>query len=163
MIHSNHKYILSINIFYLFLLFFIACEKDDVCIRNLVTPRMNMVFFSDSTSEQTPVDELKLTRIPIWEEGRVINNDTTNVDSIFVPLPPSVDQVSLIFEYSNNNKDTIELNYQRDDVYVNKACGFKTVFSNLSVIEYSTNKIVRIKVNEQTIESENASHLLVYF
>ena len=163
MIDLRRNHILSIKIFYvLALFFFVACGKDDVCTQNPVTPQMNMVFFSDETNEQAPVDTLKVIR---FSEGVFIrvDGDSIDVNSILAPLSVTADASTFIFKYSNNQTDTIALTYERSNVFVNKACGFKTVFSNVAIENHTTNKIIRIEVNEQTIESKDARHLLIYF
>ena len=157
------RHILFSDVFGLLLvLFFVACDKDDVCIQELVTPRMNMVFLSAETNEQAPVDTLKVIRLSDGVSRR-INSDSISVDSVLATLDITFDTSTFIFEYPNSQSDTVVLNYQRSDMFVNKACGFKTLFSNLAIQNHTTNKIIRIQVNEQTIESEGDRHLLIYF
>ena len=154
-----------ITVIFVFLasIFYMSCEKDDVCIQELVTPRMIMVFLSNETNKPQLIDTLIVIR---YSEGmfRKINKDTINVDTVYAPLPMTTDFSSFIFYYFDNKRDTINVSYKRNNVYVNKACGFKTIFSNIS-LNYTTHKISKIIINKKTIESEKGKlgHISIYF
>ena len=62
------------------------------------------------------------------------------------------------------NKDIIEITYTSEFVYVSRACGYKSIFSNLDVdlISDEDNWLSSINVEETTIENENTVHVRIF-
>lgn len=63
-----------------------------------------------------------------------------------------------------SNADIIEVNYTPELIYVSRACGYKSVFNNLSAGHDSdlNNWIIDIQVINDTINDENAAHINIY-
>ncbi|NMH27279.1 DUF6452 family protein [Flavobacterium silvaticum] len=108
------------------------CERDDLCSESTpTTPRLFMEFHNiDVTADLKPVTL----------DMREINSDdtlrVTAQSKVYVPLKTDADTVTWIFtinpESSDPNlirTDTIIFNYTRNNVYVSRACGYKTVFT----------------------------------
>ena len=57
--------------------------------------------------------------------------------------------------------DEISFNYNRNDIFVSRSCGYKTIFENLS-IQTSNNWIKDNLINNSTIENETSAHINIY-
>ena len=165
------KKILSILVLSLFLQ---GCEKDDICTPETpTTPRLIIEFYDIvNTSVLKQVANLQ-----VQGEGAnsVINFNLVN--KIELPLKTNEDQTKYDFTINSTseapvfNVDKIELNYTRRDIYISRACGFKTYFSlNLLNPIIQTNPaddsilwIKNIEVIKNNIENEEDVHIKMYF
>lgn len=107
----------------------------------------------------------------------IVNDKTT--DSIILPL--RVDALDILNtsrfvltrdqDYATDsiastvsNADIIEIKYTPELIYVSRACGYKSVFNDISARREtdSTNWIINIEVIKDTINNENAAHINIY-
>jgi hypothetical protein len=121
-----------------------SCEPDDICDPTTpTTPRMLIQFYNNSIpSEQKNVTNLKVIGEGM-KEGVVLNptgiDDAkylSNGNSILLPLNTAADIVkyTFILNYGDKNsllvnEDNLEFNYTRENLYVSRACGYKTIFN----------------------------------
>jgi uncharacterized protein DUF6452 len=162
-----------------------GCEKDDICDANTpTTPRLIISFYDINN----PTVKKKVTRLKVTgeeaPEGIVFNESAlddekylTSGDSIGIPLKTDADTVTYTFvlNYGNANAslvntDQIKFNYTRQNVYVSRACGFKTIFTLDSQSPFlqtdPTNDglwMQGIDLITRNIEFEDETHLKVYF
>lgn len=159
-----------------------GCEKDDICDpATPTTPRMVIKFYNaNNRSVLRAVTNLKIigrdtTALPN-ESGVEFWNDTI----AYIPLKVNEDITNYRFILNASNTstietDTIDFNYSRNDVYVSRACGFKTLFDlfgnptedpfvlNDTPNETTGNWIDDIEVVEPNINDENEAHIKIYF
>lgn len=109
---------------------------------------------------------------------KYIVNDKT-IDSIVLPL--RIDALDILNtsrfvltkdrDYDTDddpttvsNADIIEVKYTPELIYVSRACGYKSVFNNLSATRETdlSNWIIDIQVINDTINNENAAHINIY-
>lgn len=122
-----------------------SCEPDDICDPNTpTTPRMLIKFYDISNpSVQKNVTNLKVIGEGMTEgvefnpsatspEGKYL----TNANSILLPLKTDQDGVKYQFILNSGNSnpalvntDILEFKYSRENLYVSRACGFKTIFN----------------------------------
>ena len=121
-----------------------SCEPDDICDPTTpTTPRMLIQFYDVSN----PSVLKNVTNLKVIGEGMtegVVLTPTgvgeakyvTNANSILLPLKTDADIVKykFILNYGNRNpvlinEDNLEFNYTRDNLYVSRACGYKTIFN----------------------------------
>tara|TARA_B100000614_G_scaffold166783_1_gene148565 strand:- start:304 stop:792 length:489 start_codon:yes stop_codon:yes gene_type:complete len=153
----------------LFSVFFIltSCEKDDICIEDEIgTPRIILSFYDKIDKNlRKPVENLLIKGLE--------KEDTLDIfsgDSIAIPLKNDSNLSKYEFilnageEKSNN--DTIHILYSRYDLYINRACGFKSNFilNNPPTLILNTHnpwidEIIKLK---DTVLNENHSHLAIY-
>ena len=147
------KYI--VLIFFCLLIF--GCEKDDICIED-TTPNLIIRFYDkDNMTEKKLVSNLT-----VWITGKtdsLYQNQT--IDSIAIPLDLNINSTSYNFK-SDSNIDAIDFNYTRNDIFVSRSCGYKTVFENLNANSTSNNWINTIIINNETINNETAAHISIY-
>lgn len=121
-----------------------SCEPDDICDPNTpTTPRMLIQFYEfKNPSVKKNVRNLKVIGEGMTE-GVVLTPTATgdakyltNQNSILLPLTTEADIVKykFILEYDNvnpliTNTDNLEFKYSRENIYVSRACGFKTNFN----------------------------------
>ena len=154
----------------LFLAFCIAgCTRDDICPEDSeTTPKLVIKFMDISNPSQVKaVTNLRVT-LSNAEQTEVVASRT---DTLFsVPLNPTVTSVSYNFtkefDSSTPNTDAVTINYQRgEDVYINRACGFRTTFTdaNLRVQpEGSANWMLSTNINNATVENEDVTHITIF-
>ncbi len=165
---------------------FSACEKDDICDANTpTTPRLVISFYNINTPELAKnVTNLKvigdgMTNGIVFNEGA--SGDAqyrTNASSISIPLDPTKDSCSFSFILNDGNtntavinEDKIQINYTRNNVFVSRACGFKTLFQLNNQDGFVRTDganadgfwMQQIFIKNATIEYENETHIEVYF
>ena len=69
---------------------------------------------------------------------------------------------------SDDNSDEVTFNYTRKNVYVSRACGYKTLYTldatnPVIVTPDASNWIQNVIVSQPNIENENETHVKIYF
>jgi len=163
----------------------LSCERDDICAEStLTTPRL-LIEFYDATS----TDDLKnVPRLTLYGEGLVtdptVDTDTTivynaNANSAELPLIIGIEGETTTTRYiiekdtnlrldeddtTQSNIDILEIAYVSELQYVSRACGYKSVFNELTVIFDNDGDtwISSIQVIETEINNENTVHVKIY-
>ena len=182
------KYIIACILSLIGLITLQNCERDDICAESTATtPRLLVEFYDISNT-----DDLKnVPRITVYGEGLVtdptVESDATllyNVNANTVELPLIIDiegeTVTTRFvlekdtnlrldtdDTTNSNKDTIEIRYVPEFIFVSRACGYKSIFNSLDVVSVSDGdnwiSSSSIEVLEsETVENENTVHVKIY-
>jgi len=152
---------------------FSGCEKDDICDANTsTTPRLVIQFYDFSNSTVLK----NVTNLKVIGEGMIegiVFNENGNTVSI--PLKTTENSTSYRFILNSGsdyfNEDKITFNYIRENLFVSRACGFKTIFSLDPTNPYSTTDaaisnllwIKAISVEKSNIVNENETHVKIYF
>ncbi len=165
------KKIVFITLSLLLALSFWNCEKDDICAEgSAVTPRVIIEFYDATATEiQKNVTNLGVIE-PTFSSGFAF----TAVSKIQVPLQTNANTTTLNFiqngsdtDTTNDNIDAITFNYDTKDIYISRACGYKTIFTMNSisptVFPASEYWIKNIVVSQSNIENENEVHVKIYF
>jgi hypothetical protein len=156
----------------LFVFSLLGCEKDDIC-SDETTPRLIIEFFNIAQ----PAKNLNVTNLKVVGVGMTDELDTfTAVSKIEVPLKitDDVTRYSLTLNSTNDaikNEDILEFNYIRNQVFVSRACGYKTTFElnpangvvHSSETIPNTQWIKNIFVETNSIKTENETHIKIYF
>lgn len=150
---------------------FSSCEKDDICDANTpTTPRLIVEFYDSATPTVLKnVTDLKVTGV-----GASINLSFNGVSKIQLPLKTTEDSTGYSLTLNSGNSvtvDDIKFDYTRKDVFISRACGFKTVFTlNTNTITLNNtlnskqgNWIKDIIIATSNIETENETHIKIYF
>jgi hypothetical protein len=176
---------------FLFILLCIAnsfwgCEPDDICEAGTpTTPRLFIEFY-DNTSPSTKKIVTDLKVIADGEPNGIVFN-TTTIDSlkykftgteIKIPLKTNQDITSYSFIlYDENeiasliNKDKIEIHYTHKDIFISRACGYKTNFKlddNIPIKQQTAVQdpdrwIKEITIQEYNILNETQVHVKIFF
>lgn len=154
---------------------FSSCEKDDICdATTSTTPRLIIQFYDVSN----PTTLKLVNNLAIVAPGFTTGISFSGVSKIEVPLKTTEDTTTFNFiqngadtNTTNDNTDVIQINYSRSNVFVSRACGYKTVFTL-----NSTNGFVRTDATSldglwiqnfdivtSNIATENEIHVKIYF
>jgi hypothetical protein len=121
-----------------------SCEPDDICDpATPTTPRMLIEFYDISNpSVKKNVTNLKVKGVGMANGVELSPSSSgdakyvTNSNSILLPLNTEADLVNyeFILNYGNKNPllvntDLLEFKYTRENIYVSRACGFKTIYN----------------------------------
>lgn len=165
---------------------FSSCEKDDICDANTpTTPRMVIKFFDINNRTV----EKSVTNLKVIGEGMtdgVIFNATASGESKFlantssIKLPLKTNATSSTFSFILNsgssnatfiNTDILKFNYTTKEIYVSRACGFKTLFEMTIQTPFvhtdgpnGDQKWMKyVSLQKTNINDENEIHLSIFF
>lgn len=159
--------------------YFISCEKDDICAEGTpTTPSLVIDFFErTNTSQPKNVTNLKVVADGMTEGVPFGTTDVTSTNTIQIPLRTDADET--IYHFIQNstatdgssNDDIITFKYTRNEIYVSRACGYKTQFYLISDNENEaaildpagTPWISFLTILRTNIEDENEAHINIYF
>lgn len=153
-----------------------GCEKDDICDPATATTPLLVIDFYDITN---PTLKKNVTNLLLVGEGMDTGLPFNGVNTIKIPLKITADltQFQFILNYGNTvtpslvNSDVFQFNYSRNNIYVSRACGYKTLFTLDDTNPYAlseldpagTSWIKNIIVNQYQITNENETHFKVFF
>jgi hypothetical protein len=152
---------------------FWSCEKDDICEDGTpTTPRMIIEFYDNLN----PTVKKTVTNLGIVADGMTTGILYNGVSKIEIPLQTTTDSTKygFIFDSQNidlslRNEDKIDINYTRNDVFISRACGYKTVFKILDnpngIIKTidTDNWIKEIVIQQYNILNEDEVHVKIFF
>ncbi len=143
-----------------------SCTRDDICSQNTPnTPKLVISFRDIINPLQTK--EVVGLEIETDYENSIIVIPETSSDSIAIPLQTSTDTTKFRFKRRVNdsifNIDKIMFVAQRSEVYVNRACSYKTIYENLNATLESDgdNWILSLDILNNTVENENEAHITI--
>lgn len=158
-----------------------SCEKDDICAETTPTTPKLILRFYDITSQEDTKNTTGL-RVAGFndsnEEVEISGLNVVTTDSIVLPLRTDANSTKFTFhkDYQaitnaegdtisiEGNPDIVTLQYTREDIYVSRACGFKTIFNNLTIsVELDTdNWIINSEIINTTIENNTTAHVKIF-
>lgn len=154
---------------------FWGCEKDDICTEGTPTTPSVVIEFYDAAN---PTNLKNVTNLKILAPGYADMEKITGVSTIKLPL--KTNDITTSFEFiqngydddaTNDNKDVLTFNYSKEDIFISRACGFKTVFqlneNNPVLTDGDTSLWISttspIEVLQSNIQNENETHIKIYF
>ena len=157
----------KILILFIGLGFFTQCEKDDICISSVEgTPDLIVLMLENKNNTQkTPSG---FTIRPLGTENILA---VSSGDSLALPLQitEAVTQFEFILNQGSQdeNIDTLQINYQRVDQFINRACGYRANFildqSPILILNSGNNWIKGAVILKDTISDETTAHLGILF
>jgi hypothetical protein len=170
--------------FCLIILVLSGCEKDDICAEETPTTPELILRFYDLASQNDTKNVTGLFAYGLDDENNVIPFNGLTIgtnDSIAIPLRVDTNSTRFVlhkdFEIDDNgtpddntddfllgNPEVINVNYEREDVYVSRACGYKTIFNNISfsVDLDGDNWIINSEIIKPNVEYEIGAHVKIY-
>ena len=158
----------SFYILFAVLIAFSGCTRDDICTQETPTTPLLVITFNDiaNPSQRKPVPSITVETTE-QEPDRVI--DRVSTDSIALPLRNTGGETAYRFRKgdgtSEPNLDFVRFTYSTEDIYVNRACAFKTVYKDLNMIrqsEGSANWILQFNVLTTEVLDETTTHITVF-
>ena len=167
---------------------FAGCEKDDICDPTTpTTPRLVIEFYDNNNISLTrATTNLKIVGDGMEEDTEYLPNLngglTWNDTVVYLPMRLNQDDTVYKLILNSDNDDTtvemtdiLKINYIRNDVYVSRGCGFKTLFDlygdplrdpfvlNNTPDATSGTWIKNIQVIQSQINDENEAHIRIFF
>jgi hypothetical protein len=157
----------------LFILFFIlfsvlGCTRDDICEEGLASTPLLIITFNDIVQPtiRKPVPSLTVETVET-NSTQVISATTT--DSIAIPLRNTGMETRYRFKSGVGtaapNTDFITFNYSTEDIYINRACAFKTVYHELNAMvqdEGTANWILQFEIETTDVIDETETHITIF-
>ncbi|MBT5290081.1 MAG: hypothetical protein HOL35_07905, partial [Flavobacterium sp.] len=94
----------------------------------------------------------------------------TNVslDSVVIPLDVTSNQIIYNFS-SGSNLDILTIDYEIEEVFVSRSCGFKAIFNNVTITSDVSNdwiigltETLENTITIPTINDESAAHVQIF-
>ena len=152
---------------------FSSCEKDDICDATTATTPKLIIEFYDVLH---PTVLKNVTNLAVKEVGSTAIIGFVSESKIQLPLKTNEDitKYSLILNSTDltiDNEDFLQFNYTRQNIFVSRACGYKTIFTldpTTPFIKTETSTpdgywIQNITVATSNITTENETHIKIYF
>ena len=147
--------------FIILILFFLSCEKDDICIEGSEnTNRVTIGFVNYKSRIQTGIS---LSYI------KGINNDSILSEGfsgnyLKLPLKVNSNQTRYILEH-DKIKDTLKIFHQTNHLYLNRSCGFKSNFliKSETEIEKESGWIREVSIEKDSIFNEENTNIFIYY
>lgn len=165
---------LSIISMLLIAFLFSNCEKDDLCAATTpTTPRLVLEFFD----EANPTVAKNVKSLKVYGLGRPDSIGIYNgINKLKLPLNTVGNTTTYKLVLNSTianaiNTDYLEVNYASQNIFVSRACGYKSVFKInpiggvLRTDSESEDGIwmKSILVTNRSIESEDDTHIKIYF
>ncbi|EDM43036.1 hypothetical protein SCB49_12464 [unidentified eubacterium SCB49] len=155
------------------MLLFNGCTRDDICDPNEATTPFLIITFKDNLNRDDAKEVVGLSVIGDYTpEAEILTEVTT--DSIAIPLRTATNntQYKLVRAATDTSAEIIDVflaNYQTEDIYINRACAYKTIFNNLAFSENVTDSdndsaswILNYEINQTNVADEIQSHITIY-
>ena len=153
----------------LLITFITSCTRDDICTEE--TPKTPFLIINFKSK----INPLLSKEVPNLTVTTIVNNETIDLyksetrDSIAIPLNVLANTTEYLLIKGNTsttdgNIETVTFNYERDNVYINRACAFKTIYRDLTTqleVEQD-NWINEIEINKLIIENEDEAHVTIF-
>lgn len=144
-----------ITLIFLTLILVLSCEKDDICLED-TTPNLVLKFYdfeNDTLTKSVVIDSIRAIDNELIEDYTGIT-----LDSILIQL--DVNAFKTAYQISSGGtSDTIYFSYDRNDIFVSRSCGYKTIFENLAIDSTTTNWIKSYNINNTIIDNDTTAHI----
>lgn len=160
----------------------ISCERDDICAESTPTTPRLIIDFIDANNPDNNKNVFGFVAAGVGNDFVLADFNIVTTNDAILPLrtDDNTTQYILIKEASVNdndtpddtsddfydgNQDVITINYSREEVYVSRACGFKTIFKNVTLtIEPDSDNWMLSRqpaTDNQSVEDETAAHFTI--
>lgn len=157
------------NILFIFIIsvFIGACEKDDFCILNPITPKLVLRFYDDANKE-TLKDAKNLS---IWAESKdtIIEYKSISTDSVAIPLNSLANETIYHLKVNNENGAVINneiatftIKYITEEEYISRSCGYKVIFNEVTFAADNTWIKSFTPATLTTIDNQNTAHVQIF-
>ena len=143
------------------ILFFLSCEKDDICIEGSEnTNRVTIGFIDNESKNPTGIN---LSLIKGVNNDSIISEKFSGAE-LKLPLMVNSNQTKYILE-QNEIRDTLIIFHQTSHLYLNRSCGFKSNFlikSDTEIIKES-GWIREISIVQDSIFNEEKTNIFIHY
>ncbi|MBR9757051.1 DUF6452 family protein [Mangrovimonas yunxiaonensis] len=166
----------KITVALLLFLTLLACERDDICSESNTTARIKIAFFdANLPNEDAPKTVFKLRVQGVGNDNVLEGYNATDKSDMLLPLKTTENttqyKVHKNYSVDDNdnilgNEDIITISYTLEQEYLSRACGYKTVFKNVTItVEDDGNTWIQniLPANDNLIvDNEDEIHYNIY-
>lgn len=160
-----------------------SCERDDICPDSTpTTPRVIIDMF-DFENQESSKNVFGLLAAGIDNDFILTGYNIVTTNELVLPLKTDENSTQYVLiqdaslndngtpddttdDFYNGNADVITLSYSRREVYLSRACGYKTIFENvtLTIEDDGDNWILSQQpLNpNQSVEDETTAHFNIF-
>ena len=156
---------------FLFVLFLIlgGCTRDDICPEETPTTPLLVINFKDITNRLIAKEVENLSVFLNTADSTLINGPITDT-IVRLPLNTEANTTSFLFAINSNsedvNYDLISFTYTNEEVYINRACGFKNFYNEFFVAvqdePLNENWIINFEILQNTVQNQDEAHLTIF-
>ena len=161
----------------------ISCESDDICASSTSTTPSLIIDAYDVSDTEEAKSITNLVVIGEDNDAVLSGYNIADVTQIVLPLKTdsNVTRYMLIKDafvndngtpdnssddYYDGNPDVITISYSRENVYVSRACGYKTIFNDVTLtIESDSDNWIKSRQplnDNQSVEDETETHFNIF-
>jgi hypothetical protein len=156
-----------------------SCERDDICPEATATTPRLIIDFLDTGDPDTKKNVFDIVVKGVDNDDFLEDYYFTTTNNLLLPLKTTANTTEYIIikeaEVDDNgtpddssddtiigNQDRIIINYSRENVFVSRACGYKTIFKNvtLTIVDDGDNWMLSREplTDNQSVEDETTTH-----
>lgn len=160
-----------------------SCERDDICPESTPTTPSLIIEAFDSDEQDDSKNIFKLVVAGVGLNKVLPGYNIVNTAKLTLPLKTHEDTTQYVLisdasindngtpddtedDFYDGNQDIITITYAREEVFVSRACGYKTIFKDVTITveSDSDNWIQGIQSvnNPQPVEDEQAAHFKLF-
>lgn len=142
-------------------LFFLSCEKDDICIEGSENTNRITIGFLENESKNPK--GINLSFIKGVNNDSIISEAFSGAE-LKLPLMVNSNETKYILE-QNEVRDTLIIFHQTNHLYLNRSCGFKSNFlikSKTEIIKES-GWIREISIVQDSIFNEEKKNIFIHY
>ena len=157
-------------IFLIVIALFGGCTKDDICSEDTpTTPLLYIEFRNINDREATK--QVSNLEVRLDDGSETVVEAAFSGTELFLPLDTESTNSFFQFILDSTNEDTansdqVGFNYMTENLYVNRACAFKAVYTELvALVEeepLNGNWIEDFELLTTRVEDETSVHLYIY-
>ena len=155
----------------------LTCERDDLCPETTPTTPSLIIDFYNNNAQTSRKNATKLYVIGEDNDDVLDGYNAETVNQVILPLSTDTDNTSFFLTrntvldddgvITSGNTDKVTITYATEDVYVSRACGYKTIFKNVVLtIDGGTDAnwiiLAQPENDNLTIEDETTTHYFFY-
>ncbi len=153
------------------IIFFSACEKDDICVDGS-TPLLVVRFYDEADTANTK--SVTTLRVVGLGQTSTVNTyaDRSTADSLAIPLNPSSPSTTYLLiansadedEVEIGNTDTLTIIHETKEVFISRACGFVANYDNLETNLTADGDIwiKDIEIISATVQNSDSAHVKIF-
>ena len=159
-ISTHWRFSFSLTVLLILIAIISSCERDDICIDE-ITPNFTLRFYdSEDPDEFKAVSGLQVKLLDTDIDTIVVSGDSIQFP---IRLDLNTTSYSVTNELSESaiKTDTITLAYTSAPVFVGRACGYKSIFNDVTYTS-TNNWITDIEIVTTTITDETLAHVKIF-
>ena len=160
-----------------------SCERDDLCPESTPTTPSLIITTFDVNEQDNKKSIFGFRAQGVGANDVVTGFNVVSIDSIILPLKTHESSTSYKmhsnYTYDDNgtpddtsddviggNEDIVTITYTREEVYVSRACGYKTIFKDVEILIENDGdnwiQLIQPVNNPQSVENETAAHFNLF-